>query len=353
VSLRGAQYKGSIDLSSSCVQGLFAPDPNDPPPDPGNVPGCIEDDPQFVDLAGLDLHLGASSPCVDTGDDTLLPGAAALDLDGNVRIAQGASALHVDMGAYELGGLPPGTCEQILVDPQPQTVLAGDPVRLDVVATGEALAFRWRKDGAPLTSGGAITGATGPTLTIDPAALADAGSYDVVVSGACGALTSAPADLTVEPPPLGTVFCSADGDGTACPCGNDKETGMGCENSTGEGAALSAAGSASVAADDAVLTTVNVPENKLGLVFMGTSWVAGGNGSPFADGLLCVQPNHRFPATSSGSGGALVLSTPVALANGKIQPGLTIRFQAWFRDPTGPCGSGSNTSNGLSISFTP
>jgi len=58
---------------------------------------CIYDDPQFVDAANGDYHLKEPSPCIDAGDNTLLPSGVDKDLDGNPRIVNGT----VDIGAYE------------------------------------------------------------------------------------------------------------------------------------------------------------------------------------------------------------------------------------------------------------
>src|SRR5690606_10004100 len=74
-------------------------------------------DPQFVDLAGGNLRLGASSVAIDQGNNGLLPadthdidgdGNTAellpLDLDGNARVADWGNddAIDlVDLGAYE------------------------------------------------------------------------------------------------------------------------------------------------------------------------------------------------------------------------------------------------------------
>jgi hypothetical protein len=38
-------------------------------------------------------------------------------------------------------------------------------------------------------------------------------------------------------------------------------------------------------------------------------------------------------------------------STGAIDPGDTWRFQAWYRDPAGPCGTGFNLSNGLEVTF--
>lgn len=57
--------------------------------------GNIGNDPLLVDFAGGNLHLQASSPCINSGYDPYAP--AGPDLDGNPRIVGGT----VDIGAYE------------------------------------------------------------------------------------------------------------------------------------------------------------------------------------------------------------------------------------------------------------
>jgi hypothetical protein len=54
------------------------------------------EDPLFVNAAAGDYHLLPNSPCVDTGDDSVLA-TGETDLDGRPRIA----GAHVDRGAYE------------------------------------------------------------------------------------------------------------------------------------------------------------------------------------------------------------------------------------------------------------
>jgi hypothetical protein len=63
-------------------------------PDPGGV-GNITNAPLFVDLAGGDLGLQSTSPCINAGKNAYA--TSTNDLDGNPRIAGGT----VDMGAYE------------------------------------------------------------------------------------------------------------------------------------------------------------------------------------------------------------------------------------------------------------
>ncbi len=60
-------------------------------------PGDINDDPQFVDRPSGNLHLLASSPCIDAGLDSAVPAWLLTDMAGAPRIL----GPHVDMGAYE------------------------------------------------------------------------------------------------------------------------------------------------------------------------------------------------------------------------------------------------------------
>ncbi|MCA1639056.1 MAG: immunoglobulin domain-containing protein [Acidobacteria bacterium] len=73
------------------------------------------------------------------------------------------------------------------------TKLAGEAITFTVAASGSNLSYQWRKGGT------AILNATTSSYTIDPIAVSDAGSYDVVVSGSCNpSVTSSAAVLTVN-----------------------------------------------------------------------------------------------------------------------------------------------------------
>jgi hypothetical protein len=94
-------------------------------------------------------------------------------------------------------------CVTLTAAPQGVSVVAGSPVILSVATAGETSpAFQWRRDGQAVTDGDGVQGATSSVLTIPAAARAHAGAYDVVVTDACGTVTSDAAAVT--------VYCSAD-----------------------------------------------------------------------------------------------------------------------------------------------
>jgi hypothetical protein len=142
------------------------------------------------------------------------------------------------------------------------------------------------------------------------------------------------------------------------PCGNIDNHG-GCANSTGEGAILGACGSGSVAADDLAFELTHLPPLAFGLVYMGPAQAQ----APFGDGLRCIGPGtlgfFRFPVAQADGSGSFMLGPGLVAAStslpfgGQIQPGSTWNFQCWYRDPSGPCGSGFNLSNAVSVFFEP
>lgn len=148
-------------------------------------------------------------------------------------------------------------------------------------------------------------------------------------------------------------FCPCD----SAPCGPSSPDG--CTNSTGKGGALEhLSGTTSVAADDLVLRAKGLPVNQFGLCFMGPSTI---DNAPLGDGLRCVDsPLYRFGIRSTGSAGrfdsgpGLVAYGDQAFDSlGHIFSGQTWYFQAWYRDPGGPCGAGSNLTSALAVTFEP
>lgn len=80
----------------------------------------------------------------------------------------------------------------IATQPSGQTILAGQPIRLTVLAAGfPAPTYQWYKDGNPLA------GATTDTLAIAAATVADSGTYTVTAQNTLGRATSRAAVITV------------------------------------------------------------------------------------------------------------------------------------------------------------
>lgn len=134
---------------------------------------------------------------------------------------------------------------------------------------------------------------------------------------------------------------------------------VGAPNSAGPGAALSALGSTSVAANALTLVSSGGPAHQFGVFFYGPLQTQ----VPFGDGSLCVHPGtvgvfRLLPLGLSNGAGttihALDLTQPPASGGpGAILPGSTWHFQHWYRDAAGPGGSGYNLSDGLSATFCP
>ncbi len=94
----------------------------------------------------------------------------------------------------------------ITTEPPSQTVNIGSNVTFTVVATGNpAPTYQWKLNGAN------ISGATSSTYTRNNVQPADAGSYAVVVNNSAGSATSRTAALTVNQPPTIGLAVSTNG----------------------------------------------------------------------------------------------------------------------------------------------
>ncbi|MBL0336251.1 MAG: proprotein convertase P-domain-containing protein [Chitinophagaceae bacterium] len=96
----------------------------------------------------------------------------------------------------------------ITVQPTPATQLVcpGAVVSYTVNATGTSLTYQWRRGGVALVNGGVVSGATTPTLTLSGVSAANAGNYDVVVTGVCSpAATSTAVTLNIGSAPVITT----------------------------------------------------------------------------------------------------------------------------------------------------
>jgi hypothetical protein len=95
-----------------------------------------------------------------------------------------------------------------------------------------------------------------------------------------------------------------------------------------------------------------IPAGKVALLFQGTTQTGGGLGLPFGDGLVCVGGSAlRLGIQFADNAGSAVWMHPfLPFAGWSV--GSTFHFQVRYRDPAGPCGSGFNFTNALSITFT-
>ncbi len=95
--------------------------------------------------------------------------------------------------------------------PATQTICPGFNVTYSVAATGTGVTYQWRKGGVNLVnglqaSGSLVSGATTNSVTLIGLVLADAGNYDVVVSGTCTpSVTSVSSALVIATPPTITT----------------------------------------------------------------------------------------------------------------------------------------------------
>jgi hypothetical protein len=154
-----------------------------------------------------------------------------------------------------------------------------------------------------------------------------------------------------------TVYCSGDGAGTACPCGNSGAAGNGCASSVAaSGAHLQASGAASVTNDTFVLSGTNMP-NGSALYYQGTQRTAGGAGAVFGDGLRCASGTVIRLGTKTNASGASSYpgagNTPVSV-KGMDNAGDVRDYQVWYRNATPFCTPSTfNLSNGVEITWMP
>jgi hypothetical protein len=118
-------------------------------------------------------------------------------------------------------------------------------------------------------------------------------------------------------------------------------------NSTGSAATIGSTGSASIGADELVLTASHCPPHAFGLFFYGDQEVQ----TPFGNGTLCVGGNvvrlHSIVTDPHG-----FAFTPFDAAAASLTAGETRDFQFHYRDAHGG-GAMFNLSDGLRVLFSP
>jgi len=80
--------------------------------------------------------------------------------------------------------IPSGCSPITITEPTSQIACEGASVSFSVVASGVGLNYQWRKGSVDLVDGGIISGATTPTLTLNPITILDSSTvYNVVITG--------------------------------------------------------------------------------------------------------------------------------------------------------------------------
>ncbi len=137
-------------------------------------------------LANSTTVSGATTPTLTISN------AQAADIDGyDVVVTNDVNA--VTSGVATLSVTPAAPI--VTSAPANQALAPGSTATFAVVATGTSpLSYQWRKGGTPITGNPSAATAT---LTLSGISLADAGSYDVVVTNPVGTATSASASLSI------------------------------------------------------------------------------------------------------------------------------------------------------------
>lgn len=148
-------------------------------------------------------------------------------------------------------------------------------------------------------------------------------------------------------------------EGNPCPCGNDNDHSTplgGCAHSESlAGARLDASGLATVGASTVVLHGTRGPASNFGIFFQAQVDLDG-IGLYLGDGIRCTGGSLKrlevVPTNEFGNANTSVdIWQRSASLGDVIGAGENRYYQWWFRDPDGPCGTGSNTSNGYRITW--
>jgi hypothetical protein len=158
----------------------------------------------------------------------------------------------------------------------------------------------------------------------------------------------------------GSVACSGDGTGAACPCGNIGASGHGCASSINvAGATLSASGNPASSADSFHLRADGLPLGAPALFFQGSSLLSGGAGIAFGDGLRCVGGQVVRLGTRTAMNGTVQLGplfgdAPISVTGAIPAGGGSFAYQVWYRNAAAFCTPATfNLTNAWLALWTP
>ncbi|MGP8234415.1 MAG: LamG-like jellyroll fold domain-containing protein [Limisphaerales bacterium] len=116
-----------------------------------------------------------------------------VSIEAGVKNNVGVNAVQLLVNAPN-----PGAPPQIVEQPQPAVALSNGVLTISVNATGSGLSYQWRYNGVALFNGGAYSGASTATLTVNPFTAAQAGQYSVAIFNAAGSVISDVATATLS-----------------------------------------------------------------------------------------------------------------------------------------------------------
>ncbi|MBI5364420.1 MAG: hypothetical protein HZA53_14665 [Planctomycetes bacterium] len=160
----------------------------------------------------------------------------------------------------------------------------------------------------------------------------------------------------------GIAFCFGDGNGFACPCGNDSLPGLnaGCINSRNAAGTLTATGSTSVSGDTVRLFAAHLPGFS-SVVFLQATVDLGTASKVFGDGLICLGGEFVRLGTrgvtqrgTSAIGYDLPNSLPISMRGALPATGGSRYYQARYRNSAPYCAPETfNMTSAIRLDWTP
>lgn len=243
-----------------------------------------------------------------------------------------------------------------------------------IVLTDQVL-IDWDQDGSP-DSNATLTEFNLTELSVGDRINGAVSMYILARVSVGGELRRAALSVTVQEDDAFEGFCDeVGGVCSLCPCANDAAPGTlgGCLNSAGESARLEASGVPSLAADTlrfqvrnaGALSFASVNSAVNALPNMGPCPAGSGILSSVLDGRRCIGGNlirhGARPTDAEGNAGFTTNgwgppNGPIngLLAQAGFAAGQTRHFQCFYRqEATAGCGTGQNTSNGVTVVAVP
>jgi hypothetical protein len=209
--------------------------------------------------------------------------------------------------------------QAIIITSQPGSLITCTGTATEFIvsanANGDPLTYQWRKNGAN------ISGATSSSFRLNNITGADAGRYDVVISGTagymCSSVNSTPALLTVTPD-VGIPVFSSGVSSSRCQGSGTATYNASASNSAGIIYSIDAASAAGGNEIDPVTGTVTFNGSWTGTIVV-TATAAGCNGPASAVHTVTVSPTVSAPLFNLGrtssicQGSGIISYTAIAL----------------------------------------